>query len=363
MAAINNRRARSRNQTGPGLINCAISLSLLQTIFVPSVMTYSCAPASALTGVSHTTSNQPDAPVKASKTSSEARALADKILDALGGYDNFKQFNDMPCRAKGRIVQTSSISNTVNTFECDILVKREKQRITIKQFLGQPLTTGYDGNVCWTEQGDSILPSDKETARRIEEDIQHGFLLLESLKPSGGKPAAIMQLGRPATIEGEDCDALVIWAEDGLPTTFYADKKKHIIIASSYPGIDLEQGLKIEKIYHYLDYRPIDKTVQPYKVLEFSGEKKVSETIIDNIDLDDTISDAVFAMPREVVPPRLLAGPITIPFDYAGNEIIIQATVNGTKDLRFIVDTGATQSILDRAWPGNWAHRPRLICQ
>jgi len=281
--------------------------------------------------------------VKAARTSPEARALADKILEAVGGFDNFKEFNDLPCRAKGRIVQTSSISNVVNSFDCDIVVKREKQRITIK-FLGQPLTTVYDGKECWTEQGDSVLPSDKETARRIEEDIQHGFLLLESIN----NPETIMQVGQSAVVEGKDCDALVIWAADGLPTTFYADKAKHIILASSYPGIDLEQGLKIEKSYHYLDYKPIAKTIQPFKVLEFSGDKKVSETIIDTIDTDTTITDASFSMPKEVVPPRLLAGPVTIPFDYSSNEIIIQATVNGTKELRFIVDTGATQSILDK---------------
>ena len=163
-------------------------------------------------------------PVKAGHTSAEARALADKILDAMGGFKNFKEFNDLPCRARGKIVQTSSISSVVNSFDCDILVKREKQRITIK-FLGQPLTTVYDGKDCWTEQGDSVLPSDKETARRIEEDIQHGFLLLESVNT----PGTIMQVGKSAPIEGKDCDALVVWAADGLPTTFYADKDKRTI--------------------------------------------------------------------------------------------------------------------------------------
>ncbi|MBU6453042.1 MAG: aspartyl protease family protein [Cyanobacteria bacterium REEB67] len=292
-------------------------------------------------------------PARADHTSPEARGLAEKILNAMGGFKNFKEFNDLPCRARGKIVQTSSISSVVNSFDCDILVKREKQRITIK-FLGQPLTTVYDGKDCWTEQGDSILPSDKETARRIEEDIQHGFLLLESVNT----PGTIMQVGKSAPIEGKDCDALVVWAADGLPTTFYADKEKHIIAASSYPGVDLEQGLKIEKSYHYSDYRPIAKTIQPFKVLEFSGNKKVSETIIDSVTADEKINDATFSMPKEIVPARLLAGPVTVPFEYASNEIIIVATVHGAregdatdqaaKELRFIVDTGATQSILDK---------------
>jgi predicted aspartyl protease len=348
MAAKQNGWAGPRNRTEPARPICALSLAFLQLLIVPAAIALNGLPACALTGANHG-ATAPDTIIKATKTSSEAKALADQILEALGGYENFKEFNDMPCRARGKIIQTSSISNVINTFECDILVKREKQRITIKSFLGAPLTTGYDGTVCWTQQGDSILPSDKETARRIEEDIQHGFLLLESLRPMDGAPPAIMQVGKSAVIEGEDCDALIVWAADGIPTTFYADKKKHLILASSYPGIDLEQGIKIEKIYHYLDYRPIDKTVQPYKVVEYSGSKKVSDTIIESITLDNTVSDAEFSMPKEIVPPRLLAGSLTVPFDYSSNEIIIQATVNGTKDLRFIIDTGATQSILDRA--------------
>ena len=330
------------------VITCLTALTL--TIST-STLRASAKPALAVTHKIETTaSNDTEiVPTKAEQTSPEGRALAKKILDAVGGYKNFREFNDLPCRARGKIIQTSSISSVVNSFDCDILVRREQQRITIN-FLGQPLTTVYDGKNCWTEQGDSVLPSDKETARRIEEDIQHGFLLLESVE----NPETILQIGRDKSIEGKECDALVVWAKDGLPTTFYADKSNHMVLASSYPGVDLEQGLKLEKSYHYFDYRPIAHTMQPYKVVEYSGSKKVSETLIDTVTVDNKISDATFAMPKEVVPARLLMGPVVIPFDYIGNEIIIHTTVHGAgsssegRDLRFIVDTGATQSILDK---------------
>jgi hypothetical protein len=55
-----------------------------------------------------------------SPTSKEARALADEVMAAFGGYENFKHFNDVPCRASGKIVQTSSLSGVVNKFDCDI---------------------------------------------------------------------------------------------------------------------------------------------------------------------------------------------------------------------------------------------------
>ena len=275
------------------------------------------------------------------KRNPAAVALGEKVLQALGGYEAYKAFNDKPCRASGKIIQTSGLSGSVNSFNCELVVKREKEKITIT-LLGQPLTTVYDGKICWTKQGDTVLPADAITARRIEEDIQHGLLLLEAI------PTARMELGKPTTIGGRACESLLIWAGDGVPTTFYIDKENSLVLGSSYPGVDLERGVKVEKLYHYEDYREVEGTKQPFIVKEFSGEQMVSETQISSVKIDESITDAEFVMPQEKLPVRLTAGSVTIPFDYVSNEILVKAKVNGTTELKFILDTGATQSILDR---------------
>ena len=275
--------------------------------------------------------------------SQEARLLGDQLLKAIGGYAAFKRFNDIPCRAKGKIVQTSSLSNGINTFDCDILLKREKQKITIS-FLGQPLTTVYDGVMCWTQQGDTILPSDQITAKRIAEDITHGLLLLEKV----ASPATRMEVGEPTTVDGQPCDTLKVWAEDGEPTAFYVDKENHYVVGSSYAGVDLEQGVKVEKRYTYSDFRLIENTQQPFKVVEYSGDKKVSETLVSEVTVDPSVTDDIFIMPKERPSARLAAGAITVPFEYASSEILVTTKANGLHDLRFIVDTGATQCLLDK---------------
>lgn len=43
----------------------------------------------------------------------------------------------------------------------------------------------------------------------------------------------------------------------------------------------------------------------------------------------------------------MLSGPVLIPFKLVANEILIKAKVNGEKELTFLIDTGATQSIID----------------
>ncbi len=276
--------------------------------------------------------------------SKEARLLGDQLLKAIGGYAAFKRFNDIPCRAKGKIVQTSSLSNGINTFDCDILLKREKQKITIS-FLGQPLTTVYDGVMCWTQQGDTVLPSDQITAKRIAEDITHGLLLLEKV----ASPTTRMEVGEPITIDGQHCDTLKVWAEDGEPTAFYVDKENHYVVGSSYAGVDLEQGVKVEKRYTYSDFRLVENTQQPFKVVEYSGDKKVSETLVSEVTVDPSVTDDIFIMPKERPSARLAAGAITVPFEYTSSEILVTTKVNGLHDLRFIVDTGATQCLLDKS--------------
>lgn len=276
------------------------------------------------------------------KADPAAYALGQKVLEAIGGYEKFKAFNDKPCRASGKIIQTSGLSGNKNAFDCQLLIKREKEKITISM-LGQPLVTVYDGKVCWTQQGDTVVPADAITAKRIEEDINHGLLLLESLH----SPNTRMELGKPQTIDGRACDTLIVYFTDGKPTNFAVDKETHLVLASSYPGVDLEQGLNADKTYHYADYRKIEGTMQPYKVLEYSGNTMVSETQITEVAIDNSITDDTFRMPVEKMPVRLSAGAVSFPFEYSANEILVRAKINGSKDLKFILDTGATQSILD----------------
>ncbi len=330
------------------MFSCQVSARKALTLSLLMSQLFNLA-APALASQQHTSTNASNSQKLAARDgeavqSKEARHLADQMLKAFGGFEAFKHFNDVPCRAHGKIIQTSSLSGVANTFDCDMLIKREKQKITIT-FLGQPLTTVYDGAYCWTQQGDIVLPSDSITAKRIAEDILHGFLLLEKINDNDTR----MEIGPSTTIDGKACDTLLVWASDGEPTTFAVDKATHLVAASSYAGVDLEQGVKVEKRYQYSDYRMVENTQQPFRVVEYSGDKKVSETVVDKVSIDESIKDNIFTMPVEKPSARLAAGPITVPFEYSANEIMVQVKANGGHNLRFIVDTGATQCIIDKS--------------
>lgn len=273
-------------------------------------------------------------------SSTTRQILIEKILQAYGGLEKMKELDALAFRSVGKLLQLSTISGAGNSYDTEILSKGEKVRAEVK-LMGQPLITGYDGKRSWLQQGNQVFPADPTTNQRIEEEVKHGLVLLLKMTEQDRK----VELGPPRDANGESCLTLLVYADDGKPTTFYANENG-VIVRSEFLGTDLEQGLSALKAYDYSDNRPVMGSLMPFKIVEFSGDKKTSETLLSKIEQAD-LSDSIFEMPTETKIARLQQGPVKLPFDYVSNEIVVKASINGRHDLRFIVDTGATQSVID----------------
>lgn len=272
----------------------------------------------------------------------QAQNLAEKVIEKFGGVDKIHKFNVSTYRAVGNVEQISSLSGSSNTLPCEIIAQGHKQWVSVT-FMGQPVVTGYDGKDCWTMQGKTAMPTDPITAQRVKEDLDHGLLLVEKLLERGRK----LRLEPSKTINGIKCEALSAVAEDGKPTIFYIDPTNSLIVRTEYHGSDIEQGVDCVKAYDYMDYRKVSGTLQPFKAIEYSDNKKVSIVEISRIDTDFKPPDDVFKMPTESKIARLKSGPVHVPFQYTSNEILVMASINGLPNKLFILDTGATQSIVD----------------
>ena len=283
-------------------------------------------------------------PSLAGNSSTTAQTLAEKVIEKLGGLDKIKKFNSTPYRAKGNVEQISSLSGSSNTLPCEIVSQGRKQWISVT-FMGQPVVTGYDGKDCWTMQGSNAMPTDQITAKRVKEDLDHGLLLIEKLLDRGRK----LTLAEPKVVNGIKCEALSVVADDDKPTILYVDPGTNLVVRTEYQGADIEQGVDCTKAYDYLDYRAVDGTLQPFKAIEYSDHKKVSVVEITKLETNVKIPENFFRMPTESKIARLRSGPVRVPFQYTSNEILVMASVNGLPNRLFILDTGATQSIVDTA--------------
>ncbi|HEY9870087.1 MAG TPA: aspartyl protease family protein [Candidatus Obscuribacterales bacterium] len=288
-------------------------------------------------------------PAAAAAAPFQAAGVAAKVLEAYGGLEKLKEVKSQPFRSHGRVTVTSGISGAANSFECDILGKGDRVRIETS-VLGQPMVLGFDGKDSWTQFGDWVSKSTETTAKRIAEELRHGLDLL--LKMSD--PASKVTVTGKKTVQGRSCDVLQVTAEDGKPTTFYADEGTHLVVRSEYTGTDPEQGVPALQSVEYYDYRTVAGTQLPFKTIEYSSGKKTSETVLESQQFGVALDDKVFEMPPESEVARVKEGPVTLPFDYVANEIVVRARVNNKTDLKFILDTGASQSVLDKGIAGTF---------
>jgi predicted aspartyl protease len=281
---------------------------------------------------------------KAGTKNDAAHLLANQIVDAVGGMAKLKELYEAPTRSQGKITDLSAISGAANTFDAEILSICDKLRITVT-IMGQPTVTGYNGSTSWMQQGDQVFPSDPITTQRIAEDARHGTPLILKFQ----NPETVMEIVPDKLVEGKLCAGLKVMADDGKPTTFYADKNTHLILRSEYGGLDFEQGVPALKSVDYYDYRPLLGSLVSYKSIEYTGDKKTSESVINSVEVDRSIGDSVFEMPAAIIIAGLENGPVSLPFEYTANEIVVKAKVNGGEEYRFLIDTGATQNVMDQA--------------
>lgn len=276
------------------------------------------------------------------QSNAKALALATLVVEANGGLSNLKKFNHEGYRVNGIIRHFSSMSGSENSFDFVSDVMGNKQKITM-DFMGQELVTGFDGKTCWSKQDNNVLPADPLASARIKEEIDHSLLVLEQLL----EPETNVRMLEPFEFKGKQCDILLARAVDGKDTKLFLDQKTHLVLRSEFEGNDQEQGTSCLKGYEYLNYKTVSGTKQPSRVIEFSDQKKVSDVIVKTFDTSVKLSEDAFSMPVGSRIARLDRGPVEVPFIYSNNQVLVKVKVNGVKDLLFLLDTGATQTILD----------------
>jgi predicted aspartyl protease/tetratricopeptide (TPR) repeat protein len=272
------------------------------------------------------------------------RDLLNAVITAFGGPTKLKEMRDHPIRAHATIGSSSSISSAANSYECDVLEKADKMRIEMTM-LGMPMIIAYDGKNGWTQYGDWVTRSTSTTTQMLADELKHGLAALADAIDQNSQVQALPK----RTLNGKLCGLLKVTSPEGKSTTFYVDPITHLIARAEYAGTDHELGTQTLQAVEYSDYRPVAGSQHPFRIVQYSGSKKKSETEIKSIDADVAIDDKVFQMPPESEIARLKDGPVTVPFEYTGNEILVKVRINNGPEQKFILDTGASQSVLDKS--------------
>ncbi len=273
------------------------------------------------------------------KNSDKAKILAKDILAAYGGEDKFKQVYEKGCHGLGKYTQISALSGAANTFNIEIFNKGDKIREEMS-VLGEPLVGGFDGKHSWLKQYGEVIEDNPAGQDQTRQEIEHGLQVLLKLCD---KNTGLEYIGSDkSTIY----DLLKVTTPEGISTYLYADKKTHLIAKTEFVGIDEEQGLPMTKSFRYSDYRSFSGTMIPFKMSEYCGDKKASETSLGSIK-EELLSDSLFQVPKANAPLLAKDRSVTIPFELLSGEIFIDVSINGKPGYVFVVDTGATQTLID----------------
>ncbi|MBY0358549.1 MAG: retroviral-like aspartic protease family protein [Candidatus Obscuribacterales bacterium] len=272
-----------------------------------------------------------------------ATELSQLIGKAYGGFAKIKEANALGTRNHCKSSAISGISEATNAFECEIIGKGDSLRLETV-ILGQKNILGFDGKEGWTQVGNWVAPSTDTSVQRMKDELDHGLNALEELD----KPDVKLESVASKLVQGKTCPGFKLIPANGKWTIFYADPQSHLVLRTEFMGHDSEQGFAVKQAFEFSDYKAVEGMPTPYRIVEFAGERKKAETTIESIVVDSNISDDLFKMPAESKTGSLDNNPITIPFQYVGNEIIINASINNGPEGKFIVDTGASQTVIDK---------------
>ncbi len=96
----------------------------------------------------------------------------------------------------------------------------------------------------------------------------------------------------PETVHGEAADVLSLSDAEGPPMRVYLDAKTHLIVR--VVGIFSFGNVGTELAAEFFDYRSVEGIRFPFRIINYGGDKKIAETRIKEIRLNQEMRDALF---------------------------------------------------------------------
>lgn len=211
-------------------------------------------------------------------------------------------------------------------------------------------TSAFDGVAGWHSTGKDVLdmPGDRLAFLNDQEQRQPWLLA------HWHDPDYNFELKGRTTYKQIPVYAIDVSEKGGSPTTLYLDQNNYLVVAVTYqteiPETESAQKgpAKLVSVgVDYSEYRPTGGAMMPFKLTRSINGSEVESVELTSANTSTGIDDSVFYRPSPGTAWRLPKS-VTIPFDYSQKEIVIKGRLNGSDELDFILDTGASETIIDR---------------
>jgi Aspartyl protease len=208
-------------------------------------------------------------------------------------------------------------------------------------------STAYDGVNAWQSVGGEVSNLSPDKLVWLDEQQQRQPTLLTRFQEKGYN---FTLMGR-TQYKQIPVYAIEVAKEGSNPTTLFLDQNNYLVVASSYDidttSGDVKASAKVPVSIEYSEYRPTAGTLVPFKQVQFSNSKQVSQLELSSVNAATAVDEGLFNRPSNGTAYRV-SRPVSVPFDYSQREIVIKGRINGSEELEFLLDTGASDTIIDR---------------
>jgi predicted aspartyl protease len=283
-----------------------------------------------------------------------------RALTAYGGRDSLSQ---LEANSTTYAKQTSNDSGQTLVYRCER--KGNKWRLDLETASVEAVQSGadgataappertststaYDGVNAWQSVGGEISNLSPDKLVWLDEQQSRQPTLLAKF---GEKGYNFVLKGR-TQYKQIPVYAIEISREGLSPTTLFLDQSNYLVVASSYEIDSVASDnkaapTKVAVAVEYSEYRPTAGTVVPFKQIQLTNGKQVSQLELTSVNVTTPVEESLFNRPSNGTAYRV-SRPVSVLFDYSQREIVIKGHINGSEEMDFLLDTGASDTIIDR---------------
>jgi len=262
-----------------------------------------------------------------------AETILDRMAQALGGMEKLRGVENVYMRGK---VEVAGLSGTVDDWQT--ARGQHKQIVDLREVYKQ--TTIFDGTRGWVMDRNNQI-SDL-AGITLEKEILSNYLATFSYLFTDRMPGAV-------TASGEDPSGkyylLRLKPKHGAEATYAIDK-------SSFLPFSMAVASKNGTTTTYFeDWREVDGVKVPFRYRQVEPDAANNAVVQqESVQLNTTIAAASFMRPQPLTPDFRFTNRRNysrLPIDLDGNAIFVRARINRSGFLWFILDTGASATLID----------------
>jgi hypothetical protein len=265
----------------------------------------------------------------------ELRKILDKHLETLGGRDAIAAIKSVAAYSSIEFMGLSGKAISVVKFPGKYYTRLELGAIVEEK--------GFDGLTAWTTDANGVTRRD--IPEELKPMINELYLSSFSYLLSGRIPGRVEYL-KDTLIEAENYHHLAMYPEGGDSIYVF------INIATGRLEYRSESITGIKAITSYSDFRKVNGVETPFaSQIETPGAPYDIAGWVDSVMVNPDIPDALFLMPGEAVIDFKFpvgADSSVIPVEIKSNSLFAEVIVNGRGPFKFLLDTGASKTIVSR---------------